>query len=172
MRLAQKTRASPAKLGVPAVQNLVNNPKVLASRDLDHPCKLDRQSFLSGLRQTGRNFKTRQKCYGRRHKLPQPYGRIMGTTKLWPSITPVSLGKSAAAWAWVRAFKFQNLRQVGVQLKETSITKHFLFKFKVKQQHCYMILILSGSTISKHDMSFVETGDRMVFSIVFVKLVK
>ena len=143
-RLAQKTRASHEKLGVPAVQNLVNNSKVLASRDLNHPAKLDRQSFLSGLRQTSRNFKTREKCYGRRHKLPQSYGRIMGTTKPWPSLTPASLGKSAAAWAWVRAFKLQNLRQVGVQLKETSIIKHLL-RFKVKTKN-NMILILFCSS--------------------------
>lgn len=125
VRLAQKTKASHEKLGVPAIQNLVNNSKVLVSRDLNHPCQLDRQSFLSGLRQTSRNFKTKEKCYGRRHKLPQSYGRIMGTTKPWPSITPASLGRSAAAWAWVRAFKYENLRHVGVQLKETSIAKQF-----------------------------------------------
>ena len=122
VRLAQKTRASHEKLGVPAVQNLVNNSKVMASRDLNHPAKLDKQSFLSTLRQTGRNFKTRQKGYGRRHKLPKSYGRIM-STKLWPSITPASLGRSAAAWAWVRAFRSQNLRQSGVQLKEWLLTK-------------------------------------------------
>ena len=101
VRLAQKTRASHEKLGVPAVQNLVNNSKVMASRDLNHPAKLDKQSFLSTLRQTSRNFKTREKCYGRRHKLPKSYGRTM-STKLWPSITPASLGRSAAAWAFAK----------------------------------------------------------------------
>ena len=128
VRLAQKTRASHEKLGVPAVQNLVNNSKVMASRDLNHPAKLDKQSFLSTLRQTGRNFKTREKCYGRRHKLPKSYGRIMGT-KLWPSITPASLGRSAAAWKWVRTFRSRNLRQSGVQLKERLINHKTILGF-------------------------------------------
>ena len=41
VRLAQKIKASHEKLGVPAIQNLVNNSKVLVSRDLNHPCRLD-----------------------------------------------------------------------------------------------------------------------------------
>ena len=53
-RLAQKTRAAHEKLGVSAVQNLVNNSKVFASRDLNHAAALDRQSFLSGVRSSNR----------------------------------------------------------------------------------------------------------------------
>ena len=46
VRLTQKTRAPHEILGVPAVQNLVSNSKVLASRaTLTHPCALDRQFF-------------------------------------------------------------------------------------------------------------------------------
>ena len=120
--------SSHEKLGVPAVQNLVNNSKVMASRDLNHPAELDKQTFLSTLRSTGRNFKTREKCYGRRHKLPKSYGRIMAT-KLWPSSTPASLGRSAAAWEWVRTFRSRNLRQSGVQLKERLINHQTILGF-------------------------------------------
>ena len=59
VRLAQKTRASHEKLGVPAVQNLVNNSKVMASRDLNHPAKLDLDlhSNTKSLRYQGSNSK-------------------------------------------------------------------------------------------------------------------
>ena len=47
-----------------------------------------------------------------------------------------------------------------------------VLRLNTKKQHDINIVWFNCKYKSKHDMSFVETGDRMVFSIVFVKLVK
>ena len=122
VRLAQKMRASHEKMKVQSIQHLINSSPVLSSRELNHPVALTKEFFLNNLRGTKRDFNCRVKSYGRRHKLPRSYGEILDTKKTWQSVTPVSLARSSAAWAWVREFKENRLKNSGFSLKDGSLS--------------------------------------------------
>lgn len=121
VRLAQKMRASHEKMRVQSIQHLINTSPVLSSRGLNHPVALTKEFFLNNIRGTKRDFQCRTKSYGRRHKLPQSYGQMLDSKKTWQSVTPVSLSRSSAAWAWVREFKEKQLKNAGRQLKDGSV---------------------------------------------------
>ena len=121
VRLAQKMTSAHEKMKVSSIQHLINTSPVLRSRELNHPVKLSKEFFLDNIRGTKRDFQCRVKSYGRRHKLPRLYGQMLDPKKTWQSVTPVSLSRSSAAWAWVREFRDQRLKNAGFQLKDGSV---------------------------------------------------
>lgn len=100
---------------------MINTSPVLRSRELNHPVELSKEFFLDNIRGTKRDFQRRVKSYGRKHKLPRLYGQMLDPKKTWQSVTPASLSRSSAAWAWVREFKDQRLKNAGFQLKDGSV---------------------------------------------------
>lgn len=99
------------------IQNVLINSGMFESRGIPHTARLDKTIFKRRWKKTkmpkpGVIFNSRVE------KLPSFYSKIMGV-KTWPSLSEDALGRSAAAWQWLRVFSSKSLKQHQIQLNDS-----------------------------------------------------
>lgn len=116
VRTAQRSNAN-ERMKTTTVQSLLQNSKVLSSRELKHGAQLDRETFVGEFGRTGKlSYKEVFSCHG--HRLPEVFGDIMAPKK-WPTLSEPNLVQSAAAWKWLRHYIENRCSASGMKIQDS-----------------------------------------------------
>ena len=98
--LRLEAKANPnTKLNASHIQEVITSSRSLATRDIAHGSKVDKDYFVRHFRSASAG--ARVKDYeAATHKLPVEFSKVMGRKK-WPTSNEDVLRKTAAAWAWI-----------------------------------------------------------------------
>lgn len=103
------------------IQELVTQSKVLEERGVRHAAKIDRETFMKQFKRTP-DRRRKRRYFARTHRLPERWSNIMGK-KNWGSLSEEVLQRGTAAFAFVRAYKSQKMRDRGVRVSQGIFAK-------------------------------------------------
>jgi len=115
-RLRAEAMANPNNRLLPReLQGLVQTSGQREARQIPHPARLDKESFLERWKVTPNNFKV--SLDSGVVKLPKYLSRMLGR-KSWRTISEEALGLSSSAWAWVREYISKDFKSKGSKLRD------------------------------------------------------
>ena len=117
----QRNTQKNKKQSVHQIQQLVTQANVLTERGIRHPAAVDRDCFLQSFKRT-KDHKRKRRYFARTKSLPQRWSMIM-ERKTWGSLTEDILLRGVAAFAFLRAYKSQNMKRRGIRVAHGLFSK-------------------------------------------------
>ena len=103
------------------IQELVTQSNVLSEREIRHVAAIDRECFLQAFKGTP-DRKRLKRYYARAHALPERWSNIMAR-KNWGTLSEEVLLRGAAAFAFLRAYRSQDMKMRGVRISHGLFSK-------------------------------------------------
>ena len=118
-RLRTEAMANPNNRLLPReLQGLVQTSGQLEARQIPHPARLDKESFLERWKVTPNNFNFKVSLDSGVVKLPKYFSRMLGK-KSWRTISEEALSLSSSARAWMREYISKDFKSKGIKLRDS-----------------------------------------------------
>ena len=126
-RLRTEAMANPNNRLLPReLQGLVQTSGQLEARQIPHPARLDKESFLERWKVTPNNFNFKVSLDSGVVKLPKYFSRMLGK-KSWRTISEEALSLSSSAWAWMREYISKDFKSKGIKLRDSQFFESVRF---------------------------------------------
>ena len=118
-RLRVEAMANPNNRLLPReLQGLVQTSGQLEARQIPHPARLDKESFLQRWKVTPSDFNFKVSLDSGVVKLPKYFSKIIDK-KTWRTMNEEALSFSSAAWAWIREYISKDFKGKGIKLRDS-----------------------------------------------------